>query len=79
MRIRQALPLRHKRIPQSTPLQYSAPTELTQILGIESYKDSAPTELQTWQSEFKIWLASLSRRPAVGLASEAAPRTSDHE
>jgi hypothetical protein len=53
MRIRQALPRQQRRIPESSPFQYSGPTELTQILEIGSYKDSAPTELQTRPSEFK--------------------------
>ena len=63
MRIRQALPPQQRRIPADSPSQYVAPTELTQILEVGSYKDSAPTELshkdsdpmdlQTRQSEFQ--------------------------
>ena len=47
MRIRPALPSQQRRIPASSPSQYAAPTELTQILETGRYKDSAPTELET--------------------------------
>jgi hypothetical protein len=58
MRIRQAASTK-RRIPGSSPFQYAAPTELTQILEFGGYKDFAPTELQirlelrTRHSEFQ--------------------------
>jgi hypothetical protein len=47
MRTRQVRPPPWKGIPASSLFQYAAPTELTEILETGSYKDSAPTELQT--------------------------------
>jgi hypothetical protein len=65
MRIRQAVPPPQGRIPANSPFRYAAPTELTQILETGSYKDSAPTELQTGHSEFQN---------LVGVDSSAARR-----
>jgi hypothetical protein len=53
MRIRQLRSLQQRRIPAGSPFRYAAPTELTRILETGSYKDSAPTELQTRRSEFQ--------------------------
>jgi hypothetical protein len=53
MRIRQELLPQQRRNPAGSSSQYAAPTELTHILETGSYKDSAPTELETWHSEFQ--------------------------
>jgi hypothetical protein len=49
MRIRQELLPQQRRNPAGSSSQYAAPTELTHILETGSYKDSAPTELETRQ------------------------------
>jgi hypothetical protein len=71
MRIRQLRSLQQRRIPAGSPFRYAAPTELTRILETGSYKDSAPTELQTRQ---ELQTGHSEFQNLVGVDSSAARR-----